>query len=59
MQEASSVFAEDYAFRSPSAAAAAVNGRPSNGQVEWRTEGGLTYRDWEARQLAVPERGLT
>lgn len=48
------IFAEDYAFRSPSAAAAAVNGRPSNGQAEWRTErGGMTYRDWEARQLGV------
>jgi hypothetical protein len=48
------VFTANYAFRSPSAAAAVVNGRPSNGQVEWRTEtGGVTYRDWEARQLAA------
>lgn len=48
------IFAKDYAFRSPSAAAAAVNGRPSNGQVEWRTEtGGLTYREWEERRLSV------
>jgi hypothetical protein len=47
------IFTKDYAFRSPSAAAAAVNGRPSNGQVEWRTEqGALTYRDWEARKLS-------
>jgi hypothetical protein len=46
------VFTEDYAFRSPSAAAAAVNGRPSNGQVEWRADpGGFTYRDWEASLL--------
>lgn len=53
------VFTEDYAFRSPSAAAAAVNGRPSNGQVEWRTEeGGLTYRDWEARQLGATQEGI-
>lgn len=45
-------FTEDYAFRSPSAAAAAVNGRPSNGQVEWKTDpGGYTYRDWEVSML--------
>jgi hypothetical protein len=51
-------FTEDYAFRSPSAAAAAVNGRASNGQIEWRTaNGGLTYRDWEARQLGVAQEG--
>ncbi|MBO1022841.1 GIY-YIG nuclease family protein [Methylobacterium sp. SD274] len=48
------VFTQNYAFRSPSAAAAAVNGRASNGQIDWRTEDGvLTYRDWEARQLAA------
>jgi hypothetical protein len=50
------VFTANYAFRSPSAAAAVVNGRPSNGQVDWRTEaGGQTYRDWEARQLSAPD----
>ncbi len=49
------VFTQDYAFRSPSAAAAAVNGRASNGQLDWRTaDGGLTYKDWEARQVANP-----
>jgi len=49
------VFSQDYAFRSPSAAAAAVNGRASNGQIDWRTaDGGLTYKDWEARQVAAP-----
>jgi hypothetical protein len=48
------VFAQDYAFRSPSAAAAAVNGRASNGQIDWRTaDGGLTYKDWEAQQVAA------
>ncbi|WP_174297464.1 GIY-YIG nuclease family protein [Sphingomonas bacterium] len=46
------VFAESYAFRSPSAAAAMVNGRPSNGQIEWRSEqDDATYRDWEAGQF--------
>ncbi len=49
------VFAQDYAFRSSSAAAAAVNGRASNGQIDWRTaDGGLTYKDWEAQQVAAP-----
>lgn len=49
------VFTQSYAFRSPSAAAAVVNGRISNGQVEWRTAvGGVTYKDWEARQVAAP-----
>ena len=48
-------FTQDYAFRSPSAAAAVVNGRASNGQLDWRTaDGGLTYKDWEARQVAAP-----
>jgi len=54
-QGAHSVFTQDYAFRSPSAAAAVVNGRASNGQLDWRTaDGGLTYKDWEARQIAKP-----
>jgi hypothetical protein len=47
------VFTQNYAFNSPSAAAAVVNGRPANGTIEWRLEGGsLTYKDWEAGQLA-------
>ncbi len=46
------VFEKSYAFRSPSAAAAVVNGRPANGTIEWRLEGeGLTYKAWEAQQL--------
>ncbi len=46
------VFAENYAFQSPSAAAAAVNGRPSNGTIEWReTDTGRTYKDWEQSRL--------
>jgi hypothetical protein len=54
-QGAHCIFTQDYAFRSPSAAAAAVNGRASNGQLDWRTaDGGLTYKDWEARQVANP-----
>ena len=45
-------FAQAYAFRSPSAAAAVVTGRSANGTLEWRQEGsGLTYKEWEAQQL--------
>jgi len=47
------IFTQNYAFNSPSAAAAVVNGRRANGPLEWRLEGGsLTYKDWEAGQLA-------
>lgn len=47
------VFARPYAFNSPSAAAAVMNGRPANGRIEWRLKGsGLTFADWEQAQLA-------
>lgn len=50
------VFDKSYAFRSPSAAAAVVNGRPANGTIEWRIEeDGRTYKDWEAQQLNQEE----
>lgn len=45
------VFAENYAFKSPSAAAAVVNGRPTNGTAEWRLSDGKTYKAWEAEKL--------
>ena len=49
------VFREDYAFRSPSAAAAVVNGRPSNGRLDWKMRGQeKTYADWESEQLKRP-----
>ncbi|WP_444666651.1 GIY-YIG nuclease family protein [Cereibacter changlensis] len=46
------VFTTDYAFASPSAAAAVVLGRSANGRVEWRLPNGIMYRDWEAAQLS-------
>ena len=47
------VFTENYAFKSPSAAAGVVNGRPSNGTTEWRlADGSMIYKEWEAAQLA-------
>ena len=49
-------FTENYAFRSPSAAAAVVTGRPASGPAEWRVKGTRkTYKEWEAEQLAVGE----
>ncbi|MCP2679807.1 GIY-YIG nuclease family protein [Maricaulaceae bacterium NA33B04] len=46
------VFTENYAFTSPSAAAAVVNGRPANGRLDWkRPDTGQTYAGWEAEQL--------
>lgn len=46
------VFADNYAFKSPSAAAAVVNGRPANGTIEWKLAGsGKTYKEWEAEKL--------
>ena len=42
-------FAEDYAFSSPSAAAAVVAGRPANGRTHWIVEGSRqTYGAWQA-----------
>ena len=46
------VFAQAYAFKSPSAAAAVILGRPANGAIEWRTASGLTYKEWEKQRLA-------
>lgn len=45
------VFTQDYAFNSPSAAAAVANGRPANGRLEWKCADGMTYGNWEAEQL--------
>ena len=46
------VFAEDYPFRSPSAAAVVVNGRPTSGPTEWKVKGeNRTYKEWEADRL--------
>lgn len=46
------VFTQDYAFKSPSAAAAMIHGRPTNGTVDWKIEGtSQTYKSWEQSQL--------
>lgn len=46
-------FLSDYAFSSPSAAAAIVSGRPANGRTSWVVSGGgQTYADWQEQQIA-------
>jgi hypothetical protein len=48
------VFSTSYAFKSTSAAAAVVNGRPANGTLEWRVVGSAkAYKAWEAEQLGA------
>ena len=44
-------FADDVAFRSPSAAPAVILGRPDNGRVSWKVSGSnATYGDWQSEQ---------
>ena len=46
------VFSQDYAFTSPSAAAAVVAGRSTNGRTAWiEKKSGQTYAEWEEAQL--------
>lgn len=42
---------ENFAFSSPSAAAAVVAGRSANGRTKWKTPEGKTYAEWEAEQI--------
>jgi len=45
-------FGDDYAFNSPSAAAAVVSGRSANGRIVWSVDGtGQTYAAWQDQQL--------
>jgi hypothetical protein len=46
------IFTKDYAFSSPSAAAAVVLDRNANGRIEWKIEGGnLTYHQWQEGKI--------
>ena len=48
-------FTKDYSFKSPSAAAAVVAGRPANGRTHWRVEGSnITYAAWQEGLLGTP-----
>ena len=47
------IFTRDYAFSSPSAAGAVVNGRSTNGRTAWKLhDDSRTYAQWEDDQLA-------
>lgn len=51
------LFLKDFAFGSPSAAGAVLNGRATNGPDQWRVADNPTikYKEWEERRLAVNE----
>ena len=52
------VFTENYAFASPSAAGAMINGRATNGRQEWKhASTGQSYHDWELSNLDVEGKG--
>ena len=47
-------FAQDYAFNSPSTAAAIVLGRSANGRIEWKDAQGKTLKElqvWESGEV--------
>jgi hypothetical protein len=47
-------FTEDYAFASPSAAAAVAAGRTANGRTHWLVEAsGQTYGEWQADKVTA------
>ncbi len=47
-------FATDFAFSSPSAAAAVVAGRSANGRISWKLGGrGQTYGDWQDEKVSA------
>jgi hypothetical protein len=47
-------FTMDQPFSSPSAAAAVVNGRNTNGRTAWKVKSkGDTYADWQDKQLQI------
>lgn len=49
-------FAKSYAFKSPSAAAAVVLDRNSNGRSEWKVVGSkISYHQWQEEKAQVPE----
>lgn len=48
-------FLRSHAFKSPSAAAAIVSGRPTNGRTSWRTPDGMTYAAWQERTVPPPQ----
>lgn len=52
------IFSANTAFRSPSAAAAVINGRPANGPQDWKVPStNQTYKEWEQSRLAGSTEG--
>ena len=45
------VFAQDYVFASPSTAAGVVQGRASNGRLDWKTKDGRTLKDLQDAEV--------
>ena len=43
-------FEQDYEFSSPSTAAAIVEGRSANGLIEWKTDKGMTVKEYESTE---------
>lgn len=49
-------FAQEYAFDSPSAAAAVVSGTGLNGRAAWKVKGvGISYKEWQEKQVSAAE----
>jgi hypothetical protein len=46
------VFAQDYAFDSPSSAAGVLLGRSANGRTEWKTAEGKTLKELQVASVA-------
>jgi hypothetical protein len=44
------LFTQDYVFRSPSIAAAVVQGRSANGRVDWKDQKGRSLNDIQAEE---------
>lgn len=52
-------FTQDYAFSSPSTAAAVVLGRSANGRIEWKDRQGRTLKELQEKQTDAGEESLT
>jgi hypothetical protein len=52
-------FTQDYAFSSPSTAAAVVLGRSANGRIEWKDRLGRTLKELQEKQTDGGEESLT
>lgn len=47
------VFAKDYEFTSPSAAASVIHGGHANGLISWKNSQGVTLKELEQRETAI------